>query len=122
LQVTGATLLNQGTPNAAVAIDIVNNSDQPVISLEIMSGDANDWSSLGIDGLEDPENPQVAISPHSVKTLTWFLGEVLEGYPIVITGASFADGTDDGDARSLDIMHKDRERNRAKMANKGGHQ
>ena len=63
LQVAGATLLNQGTPQAAVAIDIVNNSDQPVISLEIMAGDDNDWSSLGIDGLEDPDKPQVAIPP-----------------------------------------------------------
>jgi hypothetical protein len=122
LQVAGATLLNQGTPQAAVAIDIINNSDQPVISLEITTGDANDWSSLGIDGLEDPDKPQVAIPPHSLKTFTWFLGEVLEGYPIVITGASFANGTEDGDARTLDTMHKDRERNRAQKAKKGGRQ
>lgn len=122
LQVAGATLLNQGTPDAAVAIDIINNSDQPVISLEIMAGDANDWSSLGIDGLEDPDKPQVAIPPHSLKTFTWYLGEVLEGYPIVVTGARFADGSEDGEARSLEIMHKDRERNRAQKANKGGPQ
>lgn len=118
LQVAGATLLNQGTPNAAVAIDIINNSDQPVISLEITTGDDNDWSSLGIDGLEDPDKPQVAIPPHSLKTFKWYLGEVLEGYPIVITGASFADGTEDGDARTLYTMHKDRERNRAQKAAK----
>jgi hypothetical protein len=122
LQVAGAALLNQGTPDAAVAIDIINNSDQPVISLEITAGDDNDWSSLGIDGLEDPDKPQVAIPPHSLKTFKWYLGEVLEGYPIVITGASFANGTEDGDARSLDIMHKDRERNRARKAKKGGQQ
>jgi hypothetical protein len=122
LQVAGATLLNQGTPQAAVAIDIINNSDEPVISLEISTGDENDWSSLGIDGLEDPDKPQVAIPPHSLKTFKWFLGEVLEGYPIVISGASFANGTEDGDARSLHIMHKDRERNRARKTNKGGQQ
>src|SRR4051794_20308819 len=61
LQIAGATLLKQGTSQAAVAIDITNNSDQPVISLEIIAGDANDWSGLGIDGFEDPDNPQVAI-------------------------------------------------------------
>lgn len=122
LQVAGATLLNQGTPQAAVAIDIVNNSDEAVISLEITAGDANDWSGLGIDGLEDPDKPQVAIPPHSLKTFTWYLGEVLEGFPIVITGATFANGTEDGDARSLAIMRKDRERNRAQRASKVGHQ
>lgn len=106
LEVAGATLLNRGTPQAAVAIDIINNSDQPVISLEIIAGDDNDWSGLGIDGLEDPDKPQVAIPPHSLKTFKWFLGEVLEGYPIVISGAGFANGTEDGDARSLRIMHK----------------
>jgi hypothetical protein len=122
LQVSGVALLNEGTPQAAIAIDITNNSDQPVISLEIIAGDANDWSGLGIDGFEDPDNPQVAIPPHSLKTFTWYLGEVLEGYPIVITGATFANGIEDGDARSLDIMHKDRERNRAQKARKGGGQ
>jgi hypothetical protein len=122
LKVAGVTLLNQGTPQAAVAIDVINNSDDAVISLEFTTGDANDWSGLGIDGFEDPDNPQVAIPTHSLKTFTWFLGEVLEGYPIVISGASFANGTDDGDSRSLDIMRKDRERNRAKKAKKAGNQ
>ncbi|HEV7475581.1 MAG TPA: hypothetical protein VGN90_16115 [Pyrinomonadaceae bacterium] len=122
LQVAGATLLNKGTPQAAVAIDIINNSDQPVISFELTSGDDDDWSSLGIDGREDPDNPIVSIPPHSLKTFTWFLNQVLKGYPIVITGASFANGTEDGEARSLQIMRKDIERNRARKASKGGHQ
>ncbi len=122
LQVTGATLLNQGTPQAAIALDIVNNSDQPVISLEITAGDANDWSALGVDGFEDPDKREVAIPPHSLKTFTWSLGEVLEGYPIAVTGASFGDGTDVGDARSLAIMRKDRERNRMRKAGKRGPQ
>lgn len=119
LEVTGATLVNQGTSQAAVAIDIVNNSDQPVISLEITAGDDKDWSSLGIDGLEDPDNPQVTIPPHSLKTFTLFLGTVLEGFPVVITGVVFANGAEDGDARSLDIMHRDRERNKEQKARKG---
>lgn len=121
LQVTGATLLDQGTPQAAIALDIINNSDHAVTSLELVSGDADDWSGLGIDGFEDPDKPQVAIPPHSLKTFKWFLGEVLEGYPIVISAAIFADGSEDGDRRSLDIMHRDRENNRTKKA-RGGRQ
>ncbi len=121
VQVAGAALLKQGTPDAAITIDLVNNNDQAVISLEITSGDAQDWSSLGIDGLEDPDNPQVAIPPHTLKTFKWYLGEVLEGYPIVVTGARFADGTEDGDARTLEIMRKDRDRNRAQKARRADH-
>lgn len=112
LDVVGQTIVNQGQPQAAVAIDVVNNSDQPVISLEINAGDENNWSALGIDGLEDPNNPQVIIPPHSLKTFTWFLGEILEDHPIVISGARFADGTEYGDARSLEIMRQDLERHK----------
>ena len=33
LQIAGVSIVRQGTPQAALAIDVINNSDSPVISL-----------------------------------------------------------------------------------------
>jgi hypothetical protein len=114
LEVAGVAIVRQGTPRAAVAIQIINNSDLPVMALDISSGDSNDFSSLGLDGLDDPDNPEVLIPPHSLKTIEWELGAILDGYPVVISAASFANGVEDGEPRALEIMHRDRERAKAK--------
>jgi hypothetical protein len=116
LQVAGVDLVDQGTSQAAVSINIINNSDEPLTSLELSAGDADDWSNLGFDGLEDPNKPLITIPAHTLKTFRWNLGAILEGYPIVISGARFMSGKEDGEAGSLEIMHKDLERNVRKKA------
>ncbi len=113
LDVVGVEILRQGTPGASVAIRMMNKSDLPLMTLYISSGDNDDFSNLGIDGLADPDNPEVLIPPHGLKTFEWELGSILEGYPIVVSAAGFADGVEDGEPRSLEIMHHDRERAKA---------
>jgi hypothetical protein len=113
LEVAGVTILRQGTAQAAIAIDIVNKNDQPVVALELSAGDKDDFSDFGIDGLVNPLNPQVVIPPHSLKAIQWDLGAILEGYPVVITAATFGDGKDVGEARGIEMMHHDRKRTKA---------
>src|SRR5215212_2070310 len=50
LEIVGVTLINQGTPAAAVSIDVTNNRDEAVMALDFVSGKQN-YSALGIDGL-----------------------------------------------------------------------
>ena len=114
LQIAGVSIVRQGTPQAALAIDVINNSDSPVISLEITSGDAKDFTSLGIDGFANPDAPIAQIQPHSLKTFEWALSSILSGRPITLSAATFANGKEEGDARALEIIHKDRAKSKAK--------
>jgi hypothetical protein len=114
LQIAGVSIIRQGTPKAALAIDVVNNSDSPVISLEITSGDAKDFTSLGIDGLANPDAPIAQIQPHSLKTFEWSLSSILSGRPISLTAATFGNGKEEGDSRAIEMMHKDRANSKAK--------
>ena len=84
------------------------------MAIEISSGNENDWSSYGIDGITDPNRPEILIPPHSLKTFEWALGSIMEGNPITIAAASFSDGTEEGDAKSLELMKRSRERSKAK--------
>ncbi len=114
LEVSGAAILRQGTPEATLAIDIINNTDRSVMAIEISSGNENDWSSQGIDGMADSNRPQILIPPHSLKTFDWAIGSIMESNPITIAAASFSDGTEEGDTKSLEMMKRSRERSKAK--------
>ena len=103
LEISGVTLINEGTPQAAVGINVTNNRDQAVMALDFVAG-KDDYSALAFDGLLMEGGPVVIIPPHTLKTLTWFLGEIREGETIVLASAVFADGKEEGDKRSLDGM------------------
>jgi hypothetical protein len=108
LEITDVSIIRQGTPRAALAINVTNNSDSAVLAFELTSGNKTDFTSLGIDGLENPDKPVVQIPPHTLKTFEWELSSIIDGSPISLSAARFADGKEEGDARDLEIMHKDR--------------
>jgi hypothetical protein len=101
IDITTVALIDQGTPQAAVSIDVTNNRDAAVMALDFVSG-KNEYSGLRIDGLLLEENPTVIIPPHTLKTFTWSLGEIMEGQTVFLAAAVFADGKEEGDKRSLD--------------------
>jgi hypothetical protein len=103
LEISGVRLINEGTPQAAVVINVTNNRDKAVMALDFVAG-KDDYSALGFDGLLLEDGPIVIIPPHTLKTFTWFLGEIREGETIVLASAIFADGKEEGDKRSLDGM------------------
>ena len=127
LQVSSARIVRQGTPAAAIAIDIINNCDHALVTLNLSSGDNNDWSSRSMDGLLDVDSlddvREILMMPHSLKTFEWNLGAILENSPVLISGATFQDGTEDGDPYQIKIIHHTRskakeERQAAKQAEK----
>ena len=103
LDISGVSLINQGTPQAAVVIDVTNQRDESVMALDFVAG-KNTYSGLGIDGLLQEDSPVIIIPPHTLKTFTWFLGEIMEGQTVFLAAAVFANGKEEGDKRSLDGM------------------
>ena len=57
LEISGVTLINEGTPQAAVVIHVTNNRDQAVMALDFVAG-KNDYSALGFDGLLLEDGPR----------------------------------------------------------------
>ena len=125
LEITSFSLVNQGTTEAALNIDVTNKRNEAVMALDFIAG-KTDYSGLRIDGLLHEDNPLVIIPPHTLKTFSWGLGAIMEGQTVTLAAAVFADGKEEGDKRALDGIRKARlkfqERQRAEKAKNGGQQ
>ena len=108
LQITEVRLVNQGTPQAAIQIDVTNNCDSAVMGLDFIWKNNEVSGGNAMDGLLEEGNPRVVIPPHALKTFTVFLGEVLQNEPVFLGSAIFADGKEEGDQRSLEGMRQGR--------------
>lgn len=76
------------------------------MAIHISCGDA----SISKDGLEDEAAPTIVIGPYG--TLPAEMIDLGRG-PIVITSATFQDGSEEGDPASVDLMQKLRARGKA---------
>ena len=125
LEITSVSLINQGTSEAALNIDVTNTRNEAVMALDFIAGRSN-YSGLRIDGLLHEDNPLVIIPPHSLKTFTWGLGAIMEGQTVTLAAAVFADGKEEGERPALDGIKKARvkfqEKQRAEKAKNGGPQ
>jgi hypothetical protein len=111
LEIVSATVRDPGTPAATALVEIRNNSDLAVMTVEISTKspkDGGDRSAFYIDGLEDPENVGVIIPPKGTKTLEMALTNMIPDAPLVVSAAFFADGTEEGDKWSLDDIRATR--------------
>lgn len=108
LQITEVRLVNQGTAQAAIEIDVTNNRDTDVMGLDFIWRHKQDSGGIAIDGLLEQDNPRVVIPPHTLKTFTWHLGEIPQGKTVFLASAIFANGKEEGDQRSLEGIRKDR--------------
>ena len=107
LQIAEVRLVNQGTTAAAIEIDVTNHRDSAVMSLDLISRNKDTSGGIAIDGLLEEDSPQHVIPPHSLKTFTLALGEIL-GERVFLAAAIFEDGKEEGDRRSLLGIHKTR--------------
>jgi hypothetical protein len=102
VQIAEVRLVNQGTAQAAIQIDVTNNRDSAVMGLDFIWRHNHDSGGNAIDGLLEEGNPRVVIPPHTLKTFTLFLGEIPENETVFLGSAVFADGKEEGDQRSLE--------------------
>ena len=114
LEVVRATIVNEGEPTAAVALEIYNNSDKAVIAIAIESGDAKDGSGITKNGFPEGDSPPFSvIEPYGTITLEMSVFNLLPGKPLKIGGVVYADGTEEGDKITLETMHRQREHSKA---------
>jgi hypothetical protein len=126
LDITTVTLIDQGTPQAAIVIDVTNQRDEDVMAVDFESGVGKNTSAgISLDGLAADE-PLVIIPRHSLKSFTWHLGEILQGETAFLAVAVFSDGKEEGDKQCIDRLKQSRiqyqEKRRAEKARNGGQQ
>lgn len=101
LEIAGVTLINQGTPAASIAIDVINHRDEAVMALDFISCKGGDRGGILMDGALVEGSPIVIIPPHSLRTFNWGVGEIFEGTTGFLAAAVFSDGKEEGDQNSL---------------------
>jgi hypothetical protein len=112
LEIINTRIVRAGTEPPGVAFEIRNNSNVAVMAVEVRCGEGG----ISTDGLEDEEHPKVIIAP--LGTLTAEMNDELSpGNPIVITAATFEDGSEKGDESSVELMKNLRERERMERPN-----
>ncbi|MDQ1614022.1 MAG: hypothetical protein QOG00_3953 [Pyrinomonadaceae bacterium] len=117
LEVVSAMIVRAGTPDAAVAVEIRNNSDLAVMAVDLSTRDEVNSGGITREGLDDPDKPGIVIEPHGSITMEIGLSEMIPDVPLVISGVTFADGTEDGEEWALELMRKNRARAKAKREN-----
>ena len=109
LEIINARIVRPDSDAPGVAFEIRNNTNRAVMAVDIMCGEAG----LSKDGLGDEEHPTVVIEPYG--TLTAEMNDELSlGMPIVLSGATFEDGTEQGTEASLKALHRARAHERAR--------
>lgn len=110
LEVTNVTIENPGqSPGEALAVEIFNNSDRPVLALSIESGDDKDNSGIATTGFSlDP--PGVIIQPYGRITMRMHTQNLLPGKPLKVSAAIFADGGVEGEPHAKDSLKRYKER------------
>lgn len=127
LEISAVRLVNAGTPTVQIFIDVINHRDEDVMGVDFITGVCKSTSGgLAVDGLYDEDNPRVIIPRHSLKTFEFFLSSFLEGEPIFLAVATFSDGKEEGDPRSVSnfksLRINGQETMRKEKARKGGSQ
>jgi hypothetical protein len=111
IQVVGAKVINEGTLAAGVAVEVKNNSDQAVMAIDLVCGEG----AVTKNGLTDEENPIVVIPAFGNTTIEMSFSEMTPEAPLVVNAVTYADGSEEGDEKSLRAMHKAREHDRQMM-------
>ena len=118
LEIINARIVRADSEVPGVAFEIRNNSNRAVMALDITCGEAG----ITRDGLGDDEHPVVIIPPYGMLTAE-MNDELSPGLPIVLGGATYADGTEEGSESSLKAIHRGREHEKARLkAEKAGRQ
>lgn len=109
LEIVNARIVRADSDAPGVAFKIRNNSHRAVMAVDIMCGE----SGISKDGLGDEEHPTVVIEPYGMLAVE-MNDELAPGLPIVLTGATFEDGTEEGTVTSLKALHRGRKHERAR--------
>jgi hypothetical protein len=111
LEVVNATIINPDTPYVGVRVEIRNNFYLAVMAVDVVAGEGG----ITRNGLHDEEHPIVVIEPYGMTTVDITFSEMTPGAPLVVNAATYADGKEEGESASLELMHKVREEDRLRI-------
>jgi hypothetical protein len=108
LEISGVNLIDQGTAQASIAIEVTNNRDTAVMALDFVAGKPETTSGgIAMDGLlANP--PREIIPAHTLERFVWHLGGIMEGETVFLAAAIFSDGKEEGAQGSLDTIKRTR--------------
>ena len=81
------------------------------MAIDLVCGDG----AVTKNGLTDEQNPLVVVPPYGNTTIEMSFSEMSVDAPLVVSAVTYADGTEEGDEKSLRAMHKLREHDRRMM-------
>ncbi|HEX8070570.1 MAG TPA: hypothetical protein VF546_11505 [Pyrinomonadaceae bacterium] len=113
-------LRNPGSRSPTVVIEVKNNSDVPIMAMTVSYG-RDGRRSIIEDGALLPDRPrEIVLAPHATRKFRISLANIDKGTPVVVSGAIYADGMEDGEPRALKVIHEEREHERERRkAQKG---
>ncbi|HKP72670.1 MAG TPA: hypothetical protein VJT82_07015 [Pyrinomonadaceae bacterium] len=121
LEVVGVTVKGEGEANAAVEIEIRNNSDKAVVALSVESGDEKDSSGVSTTGFKDgDEAPAVIIEPHGTIKMEMLVSNLLPGKPLKVSGVMYADDSTEGENLATEGLRDYKRRAKDRGAKKKG--
>lgn len=111
IEILSSKVIEEGTPGASVEIEVKNNSPKAVMAIDLVCGEGG----VTRNGLTDEENPIVVIEPYGTAKLHMTFGAMTPDAPLVISAVTYEDGMEEGDAKSLELMHRVRQRDRERL-------
>lgn len=112
-----------GAQAVGVEIEIKNNSNKDAMAIDLVSGEGG----ITRNGLTDEEHPILVAKAHGTTTIRMSFGEMTFGAPLVVSAVTWADGSEEGDEKSIRLMHLARKHDKAMIkaqkeqdAQKGG--
>jgi len=117
LKVESHWIEKEGTPEASLHVVIRNKSALAVTRVSVTISDLTISRSSGV--FYDAESEPV-IEPYGMEEFSISLTNFIDGAPFVISAAFYADSTEEGREELLREAHEDREKEKAKRAEKKG--
>lgn len=120
LEVISATIQEEDGQYPAVVLEIRNKSDVAVTAILIESGDEINTSGISRQGDDEDGNPRVVIEPRGTIKMMMVLSDVIPGAALRVAGATYADGTEEGEKSALRSIHGQRARDKAERDQQKG--
>lgn len=114
VSVARTELVNGDTSEAAVLIGIENKSQIGIVAIIVESVGEKETFETTLRGSFETDPPATVINPGGVGTLQIAMANVFAGAPLRISGAVYADGTEEGCERGLKTLRQVKEHEKSK--------
>jgi hypothetical protein len=108
VEVVSVTL--QEEPVEALAVEIRNVSGKPIIAVTLESRAEKEASGINHNGFRDgDEPPEIVLYPYQSTVIRLSASDLVPGGVLQVGAVMYADGTEEGDDRTLNTMRGQRE-------------